>query len=383
MGNHGKRRPRLREAGIVIGGMPTGENNAITDVIGVKVGHVTLINDGADALPPGSGPARTGVTVVLPHGGDLYRRKVRAAVHTINGHGKVFGFEEVRELGVIESPIALTNTFNVGRVVDALVEYVIEENRDIGTTTGHLSLNVIVGETNDGFLNDMQGRHVRRDHVFEAIERARRSADRAPVDEGNVGAGTGTHTFGWKGGIGTASRVLPGKAGGFTVGALVQSNFGLPEQLMISGVPIGARLVPDAVDERSSGGSEAQDEGSIMIILATDAPLSQRQLIRMSKRAVIGLARTGGHMGHQSGEFVISFSTGNPVHHRTRESAEEEVLRIPDGVVMPGLFQGVVEAVEEAVLNALFKAQTLAGRAGNVRIALPLDRVLAIIGESS
>ena len=231
-------RLRVRDAGLAIGAqsVPTGAHNAITDVAGVRVGHATLIA-GEGALVPGHGPVRTGVTVILPHAGNVFRHKIHAAVHTINGYGKPLGFEQVRELGALESPIALTNTLNVGLVADALVQYSIRQNPDLGISTN--SVNVVVGETNDGWLNDLQGRHVKAEHVFAAIESASES-----VSEGAVGAGTGTVCFGWKGGIGTASRVLPLEAGGFTLGALVQSNFGRADDLVIAGVPVGKTIRP-------------------------------------------------------------------------------------------------------------------------------------------
>ncbi len=264
--------PRIRDAGITVGKLPTGPRNAITDVAGVRVGHATLIW-GEGTFVPGHGPARTGVTVILSHGDNLFRHKVHAAVHTINGYGKPFGFEQVRELGVIESPIALTNTLNVGRVADALVEYSIRQNPDIGITTN--SVNVVVGETNDGWLNDLQGRHVKAEHVWAALD----SASPESVEEGNVGAGTGTVCFGWKGGIGTSSRVIPGEAGGFTLGALVQSNFGRAQDLTICGVPVGKQIRPFGFQKPEGS------KGSAMIVLATDAPLDARQLRRLVWRA--------------------------------------------------------------------------------------------------
>ncbi|MFI5342507.1 MAG: P1 family peptidase, partial [Candidatus Methylomirabilales bacterium] len=254
-------RPRAREVGLKVGALPAGPRNAITDVAGVRVGHTTLVA-GDGPLRPGQGPVRTGVTVILPHGDNLFRQKVPGAVHTINGFGKACGFEEVRELGVIEAPIALTNTLNVGLVADGLVQYAIRQSPEIGVRTS--SVNVVVGECHDGYLNDMQGRHVRAEHVWAAIDAAASGA----VLEGAVGAGTGTGCFGWKGGVGTASRVVPAEAGGFTVGALVQSNFGRPQDLTVLGVPLGQHVQPP---ERTQ--PPIQEKGSIMIVLATDAPL--------------------------------------------------------------------------------------------------------------
>jgi D-aminopeptidase len=356
-------RPRVRETGIIIGNLPTGVHNAITDVAGVRVGHTTLIQ-GEGPLRPGLGPVRTGVTVILPHDGNLFREKAPAAVHTINGFGKACGFEEIRELGVLESPIALTNTLNVWRVADALAGYMLEDNPEIGIKTS--SVNVVVGECNDGYLNDIQGRHVRAEHVIAAIE----SAAGGPVPEGCVGAGTGTSCFGWKGGIGTASRVIPPEGGGWTVGALVQSNFGRPEQLVIDGVPVGRRLQPP--DYRPQ-----PERGSIMMVLATDAPLTARQLGRLCVRAAAGIARTGSHMGHGSGDFVIAFSTARRVRHWPDGLTASATVLVDEPKAMRWLFPAVVEAVEEAVLNSLFAAETITGRDGHVRYELPIEQVIS------
>ena len=293
-------RPRARDLDLIVGELPAGRYNAITDVRGVAVGHATLIW-GEGPLVPGQGPVRTGVTVVLPHMGNLFREKARAAVHTINGFGKALGFEEVRELGVIEAPIALTNTLNVGLVADAIVQSMIQQNPDIGVRTH--TVNVVVGETNDGYLNDIQGRHVRAEHVWAALE----AAAGGPVAEGNVGAGTGTTSFGWKGGIGTSSRVTPAESGGWTVGALVQANFGDPASLRILG---RAAATPGRGRDAAAPPGDA---GSVMIVLATNAPLSERQLGRLCKRAAAGLARLGSVYGHGSGDFVIAFSTAERI----------------------------------------------------------------------
>ncbi len=360
-------RPRARNAGIVVGELPTGAHNAITDVAGVRVGHVTLI-EGEGPLRPGHGPVRTGVTVILPHGDNLFRHKVRAAVHTINGFGKVRGFEQVRELGVVETPIALTNTLNVGLVADALVQYMVRQNPDIGITTS--TANVLVGETNDGYLNDIQGRHVHAEHVWAAIE----SATPGPVAEGAVGAGTGTTCFGWKGGIGTASRVVPDEAGRYTVGALVQSNFGRPQDLTVCGVPVGQQIRPSGMAP-----PPASDGGSIMVVLATDAPLSERQLRRLCVRAAAGLARTGSHYGHGSGDFVIAFSTAWRVEHDPAALTTTQTVLADEEQAMGWLFPAVVESVEEAILNSLFRAETVTGRDGHVRHALPVEEVVSLV----
>ena len=362
-------RPRVRDLGLTVGRLPPGGQNSITDVAGVHVGHTTLIQ-GQGPLRPGQGPVRTGVTVILPHDGNLFQRKVRAAVHTINGFGKVCGFEQVRELGVVEAPIALTNTLNVGLVADGLVQYMVRQNPEIGIATD--SVNVVVGETNDGHLNDLQGRHVRAEHVWAAIERA----SPGTVPEGAVGAGMGTSCYGWKGGIGTASRMLPGEAGGFVVGALVQSNFGDPVDLMICGAPVGRHIQPPEPQ------AEMAADGSIMVVLATDAPLTSRQLHRLCVRAAAGLARTGGTYGHSSGDFVIAFSTAQHVEHEPASPTTMQTRLADEKTVMVGLFPAVAESVEEAVLNSLFRAETVSGRDGNTRYGLPVEEVAALVHAS-
>jgi D-aminopeptidase len=307
--------------------------------------------------------------VILPHDGSLFRQKVRAAVHTINGFGKVFGFEQVRELGVIESPIALTNTLNVGLVADALIEHALGQDPEIGISTAG-TVNVVVGETNDGYLNDIQGRHVRAEHVQAAID----SASSGPVVEGAVGAGTGTICFGWKGGIGTASRVLPEEGGAYTVGALVQSNFGRPGDFVVCGVPVGRGLKPPPRTRPALAGKE----GSIMVVLATDAPLDARQLGRLCVRAGTGLARTGSYYGHGSGDFVIAFSTAVRLDHAPPALEVMQPGVVDEGKAMFWLFPAVVESVEEAVLNSLFCAETMTGRDGHTIHALPVERVVGL-----
>jgi D-aminopeptidase len=362
-------RPRIRDLGIVVGELPAGAHNAITDVAGVRVGHTTLV-EGSGALLAEHGPVRTGVTVILPHGDDVFRHKVHAAVHTINGFGKPFGFEQVRELGLIESPTALTNTLNVGLVADALLQHAIRQNPDIGIRTS--TVNVVVGETSDSYLNDIQGRHVRSEHVWAAMD----AAASGPVEEGNVGAGTGTVCFGWKGGIGTASRVLPAEAGGLTLGALVQSNFGGPRDLTICGAPVGRSIQPPR-PVRST--RPDRSGGSIMIVLATDAPLDSRQLRRLCVRAAAGLARVGGHYGHGSGEFVIAFSTANRVEHAPQSPMTTQTALTDEALVMRYLFPAVVESVEEAVLNSLFCAETMIGRDDHTVYGLPVKDVVELV----
>jgi len=345
-------RARLRDLGISPGVLPPGRLNAITDVAGVRVGHVTLIEgDGPQAV-------RTGVTVVLPHEGNVYLQKVMAAVHTVNGYGKAAGLEQVRELGQIESPIALTNTGSVGLVVDALVAWSFERNPTAR------SVNVVVGECNDGYLNDIRGQHVRREHVWQAIDAALAGS----VAEGNVGAGTGMMCYGFKGGVGSASRQLEAVQGGYTVGALVVANFGARGQLRVDGLPLGRHLLDWDGEPPTIG-----DSGSIMMLLATDAPLTSRQLLRLAKRAGLGLARTGATGGHGSGDFVIAFSTANRTPLLTRGLTRRIEVLVETGEALNPLFAAAVEATEEAVLNALCAAETLTGRDGHVAHALPLE----------
>jgi D-aminopeptidase len=276
----------------------------------------------------------------------------------------------VRELGVIEAPIALTNTLNVGLVLDAVVQYAIRQSPEIGIHTS--TVNVVVGETNDGYLNDLQGRHVRAQHVWSAIE----CAVDGLVLEGAVGAGTGTCCLGWKGGIGTASRVLPGGSGGFTMGALVQSNFGSAGRLMVCGMPIGELLKPPTKQPVST-----PENGSIMIILATDSPLSERQLGRLCRRAAIGLAHVGSRLEHSSGDFVIAFTTANPIQHAPTALTAQQVAVVDEPHLLPLLFQAVIESVEEAVLNSLCCADTMVGRDGHIAYGLPLDQLVRLWAE--
>ncbi len=353
--------PRLRDVGITprYWSYRPGPRNAITDVDGVVVGHVTLI-EGEGKLVPGKGPVRTGVTVILPYKGNVFLEKVPAAAHVINGFTKAVGLIQVYELGFLESPIALTNTLNVGLVADGLIEYLIRENPDIGITT--TTVNPVVLECNDGYLNDIQGRHVKQHHVLEAIEKASQE-----VIEGSVGGGTGVRSFGYKSGIGTASRVVETSMGQFMVGVLVQSNFGRREDLIIAGVPIGKLLGKEQVGDV---------QGSINIVIATDAPLTPRQLKRIARRAHIGIARVGGFTSHGSGEVVIAFSTSYRISHRARGALKLEV--IPDTELNP-LFKAVVEAIEEAILNSLFQSQTMIGRDNHIVPGIPVRRVVDLV----
>jgi D-aminopeptidase len=343
----GGKRMRAREFGVTPGNFGTGKHNAITDVAGVAVGHVTL-NRGKDV--------RTGVTAILPHGGNVFQDKVPGAVFVGNAFGKLAGSTQVNELGSIETPIVLTNTLSVGRAVDAVVGWMLEQpgNEDVR------SVNALVGETNDGTLNDIRGRHVSTEDVVQAIE----NATQGPVAEGAVGAGTGTICFGWKGGIGTSSRVLPS---GYTVGVLVQSNYG--GTLMIEGVPVGEELKPPAASDASAGGSSA--DGSCMMVVATDAPLDERNLKRLAARANFGLARTGSAYSNGSGDFAIAFSTAAGLRQRNGETSPRPFTLLPNDAMSP-LFQAALEATEEAVYNSLFMATTTTGNGVTIQ-ALPLD----------
>ncbi|MEO0734125.1 MAG: P1 family peptidase, partial [Bacteroidota bacterium] len=330
---------RPRALDVPFGVMPTGPHNAITDVAGVRVGHVTL--NAGDSI-------RTGVTAVLPHAGDLYREKVPAAIHLGNGYGKLAGYSQVRELGELETPIVLTNTLSVATGMNALISDCLERPGNENVR----SVNAVVGETNDGYLNDIRGRHVTEAHVRQALIRA----DTGAVAEGNVGAGTGTSCFGWKGGIGTTSRLLPAKLGGYTVGVLVQTNFG--GVLQIAGVPVGQALEQYYFRDEL----ESHADGSCMIVVATDAPLGPRNLERLAKRAMLGLARTGGIASNGSGDYVVAFSTANRI---TGGQRVREVRELANAGMSP-LFLAVIEATEEAIINSLFAAATMVGRDGNV-----------------
>lgn len=346
---------RLRDLGIVPGRLGTGALNAITDVAGVRVGHVTLIEGES---------VRTGVTAVLPHGGSLFREKVSAGVYTVNGFGKAAGLEQVRERGVIEAPILLTNTLNVGVVIDAAVGCMLRDHPEIGVTTG--TVNVVVGECNDGFLNDIRGRHVNAAHVQQVIE----AAASGSIPEGNVGAGTGTACFGFKGGIGTASRRLAEAVGGFTVGALVQTNFGSRAEMTMLGVPLGMHLLDDHLPHTGPG--------SIMMVLATDAPLDARQLTRLAKRSAHALGRTGTVSHDGSGDFTIAFSTARRWAHNPTEVVASVTHFNERAAEMDALFLGVVEAIEEAIWNAVVAAETMTGRGGNTLYALPHEAIVRL-----
>lgn len=354
-------RPRAREAGIIVGVLPPGPLNAITDVDGVLVGHTTLVR--GDNI-------RTGVTAILPHGGNLFREKVPGAVFVGNGFGKLAGSTQVNELGEIETPILLTSTLSVPRTADFLIDYMLAlpGNEDVQ------SINPLVAETNDGFLNDIRGRHISRDDVLTAIKGAKGGA----VAEGSVGAGTGTVAFGFKGGIGTSSRKLPPRLGGFTVGVLVQTNFG--GVLTINGAPVGRELGRYYLKDELAEAPNTPD-GSVIIVIATDAPLDSRNLNRLAARAMMGLARTGAAGSNGSGDYAIAFSTSPDLRIRTLNQNERNTPRnvktLANDAVSP-LFLAVIEATEEAIYNSLFKANTTSGRGKTVE-ALPLDRTLEIL----
>ena len=349
-------RPRFSDLGIQIGVFAHGRLNAITDVPDVRVGQVTLVR--GDSI-------RTGATAILPHGGNLFDEKVVGAVVVGNGFGKLIGSTQINELGQIETPIVLTNTLNVWKAANGILDYMLAlpGNEDVR------SINPVVGETNDGFLNDIRGRHVSRADVVQAI----RSATNGPVQEGCVGAGTGTICNGWKGGIGTSSRVLPASMGGYTVGVLVQTNYG--GILDIAGVPVGKELGRYAF-QRELGKSA---DGSCMIVVGTNAPVSIRQLQRLARRATLALGRTGSMMSHGSGDYVIAFSNAQENRtHPSRGTVTNSMTVLSDAYISP-LFQAVVEAAEEAIYNSLFKATTTTGYRGRTVEALPLERVEAIL----
>jgi D-aminopeptidase len=347
---------RARDLGIVPGILPPGPLNAITDVAGVRVGHATLVEGEA---------VRTGATAILPHEGNLYQDKVPAGVAVGNGYGKLMGSTQIAELGEIETPLVLTNTLSVPQAAEAILDWTLAYpgNEDVR------SVNAVVGETNDGFLNDIRRRALRAGHIREAIERAAPG----PVAEGSVGAGTGTVAFGWKGGIGTSSRRLPETLGGYTVGVLVQANYG--GALEILGVPVGRALGRYYLREALDAGDA---DGSILIVVATDAPLDDRNLTRLARRALLAVARTGSPMTNGSGDYALAFSTAKAVRRTPeRRAGVGDYALLSNDRVSP-LFQAVVEATEEAIYNALFTATTVAGHRGTVE-ALPRDEVRALL----
>jgi D-aminopeptidase len=353
MSTSAQSRPRAPDLGIAPGALPPGLNNAITDVEGVRVGHTTIVEGDT---------SRTGVTAILPHGGNLFKEKVAGAVFVGNAFGKLAGSTQVQELGTIESPIVLTNTLSVGTALEATVRWTIAQtgNEDVR------SVNALVGETNDGGLNDIRGLHVTREHVVAAIT----SAKAGPVEEGAVGAGTGTVAFGWKGGIGTSSRVVRQGQASYTVGVLVQTNFG--GKLTISGAPVWKELSP-----RSAAAPAAADaDGSCMIVVATDAPLDARDLERLAARAIFAMARTGSTYSNGSGDFAIAFST-HPSLRVTGGNAPQQKTVLPTDAVS-GLFEATLDATEEAIYNSLLKATDITANGRTIR-AIPTDELRGVL----
>jgi D-aminopeptidase len=354
-------RPRASDLGLKVGILPTGPLDAITDVAGVGVGHTTIIR-GDDI--------RTGVTAILPHPGNLFREKVPGAVFVGNAFGKLAGSTQVNELGEIETPILLTSTLSVPRVADALIDYMLAlpGNEDVE------SINPLVGETNDGYLNDIRGRHITREDVFAAIKNAKSG----PVEEGSVGAGTGTVAFSFKGGIGTASRRLPVSLGGYTVGVLVQTNFG--GVLTIAGVPVGQELGQYYLRQelQQHGSGTDRGNGSCMMVLATDAPMDARNLKRLAAREWLGIARTGSAASNGSGDYAIAFSTATQVRIHANDKALTRHVELLTNEAMSPLFMAAIEATEEAVYNSMFRATTMSGNGRTVE-ALPMEKTKEIL----
>lgn len=348
-------RPRARDLGIAPGVFAPGPLNAITDVAGVQVGHFTLVR---------GEHIRTGATAIRPHPGNVFQEKVPAAIVVGNGFGKLVGITQVQELGQLETPILLTNTLNVWEAAAALVEHTLRQPGNVDIR----SVNPVVGETNDGYLNDIRGRHLRSEHFLEALARARSGL----VEEGSVGAGTGTRAFGFKGGIGTSSRILPESLGGYTVGVLVQTNYG--GWLTIDGVPVWREF-----GLNPSAGYLEPGSGSCMIVVATDAPLDARQLRRLARRALAGMARTGADFSHGSGDYVISFSTAESVRIAPESPTRTHTVTVVHESEIDQLFDAVAEATEEAIYNSLLRATSVRGRDGHQVPALPLDALVQVL----
>ena len=358
-------RKRLRELGIITGYLPAGKNNNIGDVPGLTVGHSTIIR-GQGALVPGQGPVRTGVTVIIPHQGDLWHDRPTAAFFVLNGCGVVTGSDWINESGALEGPVALTNSHSVGDVGSALIRIMLEKHPGIGSfQDAYLP---VVGECDDSFLNDINGFHVREEHVRSALA----TADSDSIQEGAVGAGTGMTCYGFKGGIGTSSRLITVGEKTYTVGVLVNANHGQPHQLLINGMPVGRMLLPEKQQQKNR-------EGSIVMVIATDAPLNQKQLERLARRACLGLARTGSCASPGSGDFALAFSVSRLVP-RTSSKA---VIILPEiaGESISPFFEAAAEATEEAILNSIFVADTVTGRDGNQSPALPAERCLALLQQ--
>jgi D-aminopeptidase len=360
-------RKRLREIGVSIGRYPTGPLNAITDVGGVRVGHTTLIS-GEGKLERGKGPVRTGVSCVMPHV-DVYRERLIGGQFVLNGAGEVAGLTQVAEWGLIETPILLTNTLSVGKVSDAAVKWMSKKHPGIGSDEDVVI--PVVGECDDSFLNDAVGRHIRSDHVYNAIEKA----TAGPVQEGSVGAGTGMMTCDFKAGIGTSSRTIQADVGVYTLGVLVLTNFGVMSNLRIDGVAVGELLLPEFAHLQK----RVSNYGSVIAIIGTDAPLSASQLGRLSKRSALGIGRCGSYAAHGSGEIILAFSTANKVP-RISEGMTHKIEILLDRAIGP-LYEAVIEATEEAIVNALCMADDMTGQGGNFAPALPLDRVAEIMAK--
>lgn len=353
---NGQTAKRARDLGLRIGVMPTGRWNAITDVPGVKVGHTTLIK--GDAV-------RTGVTAILPYDGNIFQQKVPAAIFAGNGFGKLAGSTQVAELGNLETPVVLTNTLNVPVAMEALIAYTLQQKGNEKVQ----SVNAVVGETNDGWLNDIRKQSVTKDDVLQALQQAQTG----PVAEGCTGAGTGTICFGFKGGIGTASRKLPQTLGDYTVGVLVQTNFG--GVLQIDGAPVGKELGKFDFSDQLSNNAD----GSCMIVVATNAPLDSRNLQRLAKRAFMGLAKTGGIASNGSGDYVIAFSTADPVRVPYAPAGPVQSVPVLHNEYVTPLFMAAIEATEEAIINSLFAATAMKGKEGHVIEAIPMEKVMGIL----
>lgn len=354
-------RPRAREAGIWFGELPPGPKNMITDVGGVKVGHCTIIK-GSGPLQVGKGPVRTGVTAILPHGRNLFREPVKGAFFDLNGCGGLTGSLQIREFGLIDTPIVLTNTMSMGAASEAVIRYMLKSNSEVGKSED--TIIPIVTECDDSFLNDAQGLHVRYEHVVAALDDAKDH-----MAQGSVGAGTGMSCYDFKGGIGTSSRVVAAGDGRYTVGALVLSNHGDQSQLRIDGVPIGVNIPPPEKTRK--------EQGSIVTVIATDAPLDARQLGRLARRTFLGLAVTGFRSHNSSGDISIAFSTAN-VHERNRHEGLLTDHLLQDKDITP-LFKATADCTEESVIDSLFKAETIEGRDGNTSFALPIDETLELM----
>jgi len=337
-----KHKKRIRDYNIFIGTLETGELNSITDVPGVKIGHVTLDNK----------DIKTGVTALLPHDGNLFKKKVIASSHVINGYGKSIGLMQINEMGTIETPIILTNTFSIGTAFNAVIEFMLKDNKDIGTTTG--TINPIICECNDGYLNNIRKQNIEKSHVIEAINNASKE-----FKEGSVGAGCGMSCLGLKGGIGTASRVIIMQNIKYTVGSLVLTNFGKGEDLLIDGIKAGKFITKN---------DNLSDKGSIIMIISTNIPLNERQLKRINKRAVVGLIRTGSYIGNGSGDIVISFTTANKINHYEKRDIVHSKIINENKIDL--IFRAVAESVEESILNSLISANPTIGRDNNTKKSL-------------